>query len=200
MFLVGGCSTKSTLLKDVNYEAFHLKNALFLSPVVSTPTSNELFGEIVDYAEGKIKGSPLLKKFITRKAYLEKVSQNPEARETYTRYSEMLSSVGISDPTMAAKIAKNAGVALLISIQVVSLPCPKCEQGSQLALVGHIVEGKKGEIQWRSHKLHPVVKGKTDPKKLRKLAFELVDETLEILKESLTPKWHRLRFKHLTKR
>lgn len=110
-------------------------------------------------------------------------------------YAATLTEVGISEPVMAQTITEGTGTHYLMAAHFVYMPCTGCPEGPRLGLVGQIIRGSTGLPVWRAHEVVRI--DSQDPAVWEKEAGKLAEKLWRDAQLSLTPKWHKLRFKAL---
>ena len=192
--LLGGCIT-STTYYGAPAADLHGKPLLLLKPSLLAPTSAELHEHVVGAVEKGLRASPEVGPITGREQVQGRKELPLKVLDAYDLFSNTLSLTGVPDPELAARLANGLGVDLLAVAQPSYLPCPICEQGDELWLVGQVVNAHTGRIVFRDH-LKITAHG-SDPDYLRGLADDLTAEYLADFNRAFHLRAHRQRFQNL---
>ncbi|MDH4247601.1 MAG: hypothetical protein OEW39_07280 [Deltaproteobacteria bacterium] len=192
VFLLLSACTTTTVYQQDTYEALNGKTVLLFLPPVEPPMPESLHNQLMDQARQGMQSSPHLGKVLTGSDVqaLKDVTLNGY----FQTYGTTLTDTGLSDPELSHHFGQRLNADLLTTLQVYHLPCPVCEEGDQLWLVGQTIRVSTGELMLRVHIKNPVA---SNTQTLGEESADMVKDYLERFNEAARPKWHRLRFKHL---
>lgn len=194
LLTLGACS-QSTAFYGAPTSELRGKPMLLLRPSLQAPTSEAMQQRLEQrFTETLAKSEDVGP--LTRPEELDSRTDLPlRVRDAYTLFSNTLSLTGVSDPELANRLYKSLGVELLAVAQPAYLPCPVCEEGDQLWVVGQVVQARTGRLIFRGHFSAPAPSG--DPAALDALADELMGDLLHAMAFAFHPRPHRVRFEHL---
>jgi hypothetical protein len=194
--LLAACGS-TTVYQPVNYDEMHGRRAIFLDSVYLPPIDRNLHTRIVAQAERELSRFPHLGGVVTREDARARMRGSARLRRDFQLSSEALSVVGVAERETASRLGKALDAELLVMVQVVFTPCPRCEEGSQLALIGSVVETRTARLLWRGHFIQNF--GDYSDELLGEESEEMLGEFFELLDEDLRPKWQRQRFSNLAR-
>ena len=192
--LLGGC-VKSSTLYGAPAGDLHGKPVLLLEPSPLAPTRPELHQHVVETIEAALAASPEFGPITRREQMHDRRDLPLSVLDAYSLFSNTLSLAGVADPDLASRLAKGVQVDLLMVAQPAYLPCPICDEGDELWLVGQVVNAHTGRMVFRDH-LRVAARG-NEPDYLRGLSDDLVREYLTDLTRAFHLRAHRQRFQNL---
>jgi hypothetical protein len=170
------------------------KPLLLLRPTLLPPTSPELHERVVRRIEAAMAQLEGVGKVLDAGA-VEAGGMTLAAQNAYIQFSNTLSLTGVSDPELSRRLFDALNVELLTVALPAYLPCPACEAGDELWLVGYVVQARTGRLVLRTHlRLQGV---SSEPAALAALADDLATRYLTILTDAFALRPHLQRFEHL---
>ena len=194
LVLLSAC-TQSTVFYGAQAHELHGKRLLLLRPVLIAPTDPALQQHVLERTDGALAQLPGLGPILGRDAPRSRPGVSLAVVDAYEQFSSTLSLAGIGDPELARVLLDGLQAELLILVQPTTVPCPVCEQGDELWLVGEVLEARTGRLVFRAHLRGPV--GADDAPAQLALANALIDEFLDYLRQAFRLRAHRERFTHL---
>ena len=194
--LLSACQA-TTVYQPVDSDAMAGRSTLVLRPTFVAPVSEKLHKRIIDEVEARLLDYPHLGRVRSRADFARLSQGDRKLRREYNLFSDTLTVVGVTDADGSSRLGKSADVEMLISAQLFYMPCPLCEFGSQLGLVTNLVEASTGKLLWRGHFTSSVPDD--NPEAQATTAQKLVENFFLAFDEDLRPKWHRRRFRGLSR-
>jgi hypothetical protein len=190
LLALGGC-TQSSVMTRVGADELHGKPLLLLQPSLLAPTAEDLQTRVVQRIEAGLAASPEFGP-ITRGTELAQRDLPLEVQDAYKVLSNTLSLTGVSDPELARRLADGLHAELLAVVQPAFIPCPVCESGDELWVVGQVVDARTGRVVVRVHLTAPAPDSSL--KALQALADSMSEDCLRELEDAFHLRPHRQRF------
>jgi hypothetical protein len=194
--LAAGCRSTSTIYSPVDAYDLRGRSLLILEASPQPPLPDPVLMETLAHIEQGLLASPYVARVVSRAAFQQSNATDFALRGDYARFSDTVAVVGFAEREQSQRLGRHEGVDLLVSAQAFYTPCGVCEHGDQVAVVLQLVQAETATLQWRATLTAPVGKSQDD---VALAVRELAENVLTALHESIGPKWHRERFRNLSR-
>ena len=194
--LAVGCS-RSAVYMPYDTDLVNRRGVLMLDTQGQNALPEHLAIQEQDRIEASLAASPHMGPVTTRAEFSKRAAENARLENDYTTFSDSMVTAGLGNWEQALRLSQGSKREMLLGFQVYYLPCVGCEGGDQIAATAHMVHGPTGLLVWRATFIQPT---SGEAPALEKSAREVANDVLRAFNSSMRPKWHRERFRNLSRR